>query len=211
MTVVPRLIPSSCNFCATRQARIPSPCTPQTDGTAASRVNAEKGAPVPLRRGIAAEKRGRIADNSSSSTKLTLIAAPLKTEALKGRPFFATLCIQTQPCVSFRFESSFLPRRVDVARQREGKRPPESFASHGDGEGRMRDSEPRLSFPVKRPDLSGSNLAPRCSHGVHFFSLALSLFYNRDDNERFWGSALQTCHSCLMKPPDNRARIKRPL
>lgn len=88
-----------------------------------------------------------------------------------------------------------------------GRKAPESFASHGDREGQMRDSEPCLSFPVKRPDLSGSNLAPRCSRGVHFF---FSPFYNRDDNEGF-GQRGADVSFLPNEAPDNRARIKRPL
>lgn len=62
---------------------------------------------------------------------------------------------------------------------------------------------------MKRPDLSGSDLAPRCSDGVHFFFFFF-LFYNRDDNERF-GQRGADVSFLPNEAPDNRARIKRPL
>lgn len=76
---MPCPIPSSCNFCATRQACIPSPCTPlAAKGPSLSErclrgSTRERSAGSDAERG---EKHRRITNNSSGEMWLTLIAAP---------------------------------------------------------------------------------------------------------------------------------------
>lgn len=152
---MPCLIPSSCNFCATRQACIPSPCTPSAaKGPSPSErclrgSTRERSAGSDAERG---EKHRGITNNSSGEMWLTLIAAPSCRDrgigggAFKAQPpsFSPHCAFKYSPVFPVPFKTHFLLRRIEIACKREGERPLKVLPHTETREGQMSDSEPRV-------------------------------------------------------------------
>lgn len=207
---MPSLISSSCNF-YTRLAFL----RPVLRRRCLRGQYEGKGALVLMQRGRAAESHRRIADNSSSEMSPTLMAAPLYVETAasaatlwKGRP--SSHCAFKNN-LAFPFSLRWTSCDAASASLVKGReKGPWKFSlsqrQRGPDEGfRAASFIPSEKAPTWVAAISPRGAAMECT-----FSLSLSLFYNRDDNERF-GQRSADVSFLPNEAPDNRARIKRPL